>query len=138
MKRFLLSPRFPSFDQYEQDQTFALDAQQSGERRWTAIRIVDRPDYPISELIDIVERTKQMPADQREAEMRKFQATHPGSYDRLYLGRTVDRAVGLRLKDTDSRDRVVIEVGADGTPVLRFLDAQGKVTSELPPKTGAR
>jgi hypothetical protein len=48
------------------------------------------------------------------------------------LGRSDDHSVALRLKDEQGRDRLVIRVQPDGTPVLQFLDEHGKVTSQLP------
>lgn len=41
-------------------------------------------------------------------------------------------SVALRLKDAQGRDRLVIRVQPDGTPVVQFLDENGKVTSQLP------
>jgi hypothetical protein len=38
----------------------------------------------------------------------------------------------LKLKDSDGRDRIVLQVAPDGSPMIRFLDASGKVISQLP------
>src|SRR5262249_28043848 len=40
-----------SFDEYEQDQVLTLDANQNGEKRRSALTVVDDPEYPIGELI---------------------------------------------------------------------------------------
>jgi hypothetical protein len=40
--------------------------------------------------------------------------------------------VALELKDKEGRDRVVIRVGADGSPVIQLLDENGKVVGRLP------
>jgi hypothetical protein len=121
-----------SFDQYEQDQIFTIDAQQEGNKRQVSLAVIDRPDYPISELIAFADRMKGLPEDQQKAEYKKFQETHPAPASRLYLGRADDGSVGLRLKDAGGLDRIVIEVAADGSPVIRFLDAKGKVIYRLP------
>jgi hypothetical protein len=55
------------------------------------------------------------------------------SHDRMNLGRAGDQSVGLRLKDSDGRDRIILQVAPDGSPELRFLDAAGKVVNQLPP-----
>ncbi len=65
--------------------------------------------------------------------MEKFFAAHGRPHQRLYLGRSADRAVALRLKDAEGHDRIVIQVAADGSPVIRFLDQDGKVINEIPP-----
>jgi hypothetical protein len=38
----------------------------------------------------------------------------------------------LKLKDVEGRDRIIIQVAADGSPVLQFFDESGKVVSQLP------
>jgi hypothetical protein len=35
------------------------------------------------------------------------------------------------MKDSKERDRIVMQVQADGTPLIKFLDADGKVISQL-------
>jgi len=66
--------------------------------------------------------------------LAKFQETHPSPKQRAYFGRSDDRSVSLKLKDTEGRERIVIQVAADGTPVLKLLDASGTVISQLPSK----
>ncbi|MGH9641634.1 MAG: hypothetical protein ACRD3Q_04355 [Terriglobales bacterium] len=122
-----------SFDAYEQDQVFSIDAQQEGDKSGSAITMVDRPDYPIDELVALTDRIKDLSADQKNAEIKKFMEGHPSPHSRLFLGRNADRSVALKLKDVDGHDRIVVEVGADGVPVMRFLDEAGKVVSQFPP-----
>jgi hypothetical protein len=38
----------------------------------------------------------------------------------------------LRLRDPEGRTRILLRVGADGTPAMQFLDASGKITHEWP------
>jgi catechol 2,3-dioxygenase-like lactoylglutathione lyase family enzyme len=121
-----------SFDQYEQDQIFTIDAQQEGKKRKVGLAVIDRPDYPIGELIAFADRVKGLPEDQQKAEYAKFQQTHPPAASRLYLGRADDGSVGLKLKDAGGLDRIVIEVAADGSPAVRFLDPKGNVIYKLP------
>jgi hypothetical protein len=82
---------------------------------------VDDPDWPITELLDTP-----------QAQWKEFLATHPLPHQRIYLGRNDDKSAVLRLKDPDGHDRIIIQVAADGSPVIQFLDAAGKVTSQLP------
>ncbi len=121
-----------SFDAYEQDQIFSIDAGQVDGKQSSAVTMVDRPDYPIGELIGVLDRIKDLPKDEQHAEIAKFLASHPAPHSRLYLGRADDKSVSLKLKDADGQDRVVIEVASDGSPAIRFLDARGKIVSQLP------
>jgi hypothetical protein len=120
-----------SFDQYEQDQIFAIDAGREDQDKFSAIRIGERGDYPIQEAYDASLRIDKLPKDQQEAEWKKFLATHTGDANRIYLGRSPDKSASLRIKDDQGRDRLVLRVNAEGKPVIQFLDADGKVTNEF-------
>ena len=121
-----------SFDQYMQDQTFSIDAGEDSGKRWSAITISDRGDYPITEALEAAQRIRGLPEDQRAAEWKKFAATHPGDHTRIAFGRATDKSAVLRLKDLEGHDRLVIQVAADGSPIIKFLDGEGKVISQLP------
>jgi hypothetical protein len=121
-----------SFDKYMQDQTLTLDASQHGDNYSKGLSIVDRPDYPITELLPLSERLKEMKPAEREAALKKFASTHPMPVERLYLGRRKGDDVGITLKDKAGHARLVMRVKGDGSPVLQFLDADGKVVSQLP------
>lgn len=127
-----------SFDAYEQDQVLTIDAGQEGEKSSASLALMDRPAYSITEVLELSERIKSLPPDKQKAEVAKFSETHAPARQRLYLGRSSDKSVGLKLKDAEGRDRIIIEVAADGTPVLRFLDAKGKVVNQLPPGSEGR
>lgn len=120
-----------SFDQYEENQIFALDAGREGNEKFSRITIVDQGDYPVSEKREAFQRIMKLPQAQHEAEWNRFFSTHP-AYDtrRLVLGRATDGSVGLDLKDANGKSRIVLMVQPDGKPQLKFLDAAGKVTNE--------
>jgi hypothetical protein len=120
-----------SFDQYDQDQIFAIDSGQDGEEKFSAIGISERGDYPIQDALEAKERIDKLPEAQRKAEWHKFFSTHAGDADRIYLGRAPDKSASLRIKDEQGRDRLVFRVNAEGNPVIQFLDDNGKVTKEF-------
>ena len=120
-----------SFDQYEQDQIFSVDSGREDQEKFSAIRLGERGDYPIQEAYDASLTIDKLPKDQQEAEWKKFFATHKGDANRIYLGRSPDKSASLRIKDSESRDRLIMRVNAAGDPVIQFLDADGKVTNEL-------
>jgi hypothetical protein len=121
-----------SFDQYNQDQVFTIDASEENGSRRSGVGIWDRGDYPITDAIELVSRIQKLPQTEREAEMKKFFASHPGDAPRAYLGRMGDRSVGLRLMDANGHDRLRLRVEPDGSPTIEFLDATGKVTAQFP------
>lgn len=110
-----------SFDNYDQDQVFTLDASQEGSRKRVGLAMVDRPDWSLADLLNLPEN-----------QWQGFLKTHPQAHSRIFLGRDDDESVVLRLKDPQGRDRVVIEVRPDGSPVIQLLDANGKVVSQFP------
>jgi hypothetical protein len=120
-----------SFDQFEQDQVFTIDAEQENGARSSELRIIDEPDHPITDDIAAADRIAKLPEEQQAAALQKYRETTTHSEKRMVLGRAADRSVGLRLKDVQGRDRIVIRVAPDGTPALQFLDANGKVTNEI-------
>jgi hypothetical protein len=120
-----------SFDQYEQDQIFAIDSGREDQEKFSAIRIGERGDYPIQQAYDEGLRIDKLPKEQQDAEWKKFFSTHPGDANRIYLGRSPDKSASLKLKDAEGHDRLVVRVNADGEPVIQFLDASGKVLNEF-------
>ena len=127
-----------SFDQYMQDQIFTIDAGRDGDKKFSLLRMDDRGDYPITDALEALTRISKLPENQREPELKKFLETHPGDHPRVILGRARDGGSILQLKDTEGHDRLVLRVAPDGTPKLQFLDAAGKVLSELPQKPPAQ
>src|SRR5580704_16123871 len=66
-----------SFDAYEQDQVFSIDAQQEGDKSGSGLTLVDRPSYPIGDLLALTDRIKDLSSDQKKAEIAKFTDAHP-------------------------------------------------------------
>lgn len=110
-----------SFDQYEQDQVFTIDSEDQYGLHSSALTIWDRPDFPIGDLLAT-------PPEKRA----EFLASHPKCHARIFFGRTQDRSVALRLKDQEGRDRIVLRVEADGSPLIQLLDKEGKIVRQLP------
>ncbi len=123
-----------SFDQYMQDQIFAIDAGREGESKWSAMTFSDRGDYSIMEGFEAAKRIRALPESERKAAWAKFRQEHPGDQNRVVIGRAPDNSSVLRLKDPQGRDRIVLKVDAKGDPVVQVLDAEGKVISQLPQK----
>jgi hypothetical protein len=91
-----------SFDQYMATQVLALQAFEEGGERASRLVI----------------------SDWRE---RDGETGQP----RLVLGKDRDRSMGIALKDSQGRNRLVLRIGPDGNPIIQFLDADGKVTNQM-------
>jgi len=122
-----------SFDQYEQDQVFSIDADQENGQRTSELRIIDEPDHPITQDLEAAARITKLPKQEQKAAWEQYRASTSHFEPRIVLGRADDRSVALRLKDVEGHDRVVIRVAPDGAPVLQLLDDKGHVTAQLPP-----
>lgn len=128
-----------SFDAYEQDQTMALDSNQSGSERYTRLQITDYPDYSILDLLNLLASIKQLPAAQQKDKLDAFLAERGHPTTRLVLGRGMgkdraDNSVMLGLNDMQGRPRIVMKVASDGTPSLQMFDTAGNVVGNLETK----
>lgn len=121
-----------SFDQRMQDQVFSLDAGQEDGKRYSLMNFTDRGDHSIMDAFEAKKRIDALPAEQQQGERKKFMETHAGDAHRIVLGWARDESAVLKLKDKKGRDRLVLQVVADGSAAIQFLDENGKVISQLP------
>lgn len=121
-----------SFDQYEQDQVITLNATEGDGLRKAGISVWDRPDYSLEELIRVLERTRALPEADRQAAVDSFLADKERAHPRLYIGKSQNGSVSLRLNDPEGRERLILEVAADGSPALRVLDESGAEVTRFP------
>ena len=120
-----------SFDQYEENQVFAIDAGQEGKDKFSQITMTDQGDFPIEEKRKANEEIERLSANEQDAAWDKFFATHRHDMRRLALGRNRDGSVGLELRDQNDRVRLAVMVRSNGEPVLQFFNEDGKVAREL-------
>ncbi|HEX4807529.1 MAG TPA: hypothetical protein VH325_01285 [Bryobacteraceae bacterium] len=64
-----------SFDQYEENQIFAVDAGQEREEKFSRITITDQGNYPIQEKRRANDQIMKLPPDKRDAAWGKFFAS---------------------------------------------------------------
>lgn len=121
-----------SFDKYMQDQTMQLEADQEGGTYYKHLTINDQPDYPLTDFMPLAEKFERDPSAANKAAVERFFAEHGGPVPRLFLGEHPEQGLTLNMKDNKGRNRIVMRVQPDGSPVLQFLDEDGKVISQLP------
>jgi len=120
-----------SFDQYDQDQIFSVDAGQERNGKFSMLRMNDVGDTSLSERFEASEHISKLPREQRKAAWVRFDETHQPMRTRILLGRVNDKSAVLQLKDTEGRNRIVLKVAPDGTPSIQLLDASGHVSKEI-------
>ena len=86
-----------SFDAYEQDQVFTIDAGHERGKKRSGMAIIDRPDYPILEAIELMERVKGLSEDRRRRRSRSSTPAIRVPSAAFYLGasRTIRSGSGF-------------------------------------------
>lgn len=122
-----------SFDQYEQDQVVTIEQREYDGVRMAGLRVLDRPDQPISEMMAEIERIRALPQPEQDKQREALMKNYAGG-PRLFLGKDDKRASLLDLKDAKGKTRLRLQVAASGEATIEFLDAQGKVQRTLTPE----
>src|SRR6266498_2765242 len=116
-----------AFDRFRQDQTVGIQYGESNGQYYAGLRVWDRPDAPLGELIDqlqAIQKLRNSPA-----------ASGPL---RVFVGETREKAAALTLSDPQGRPRLQLMVDAQGAAKLEFLDEKGNVVQRLPAVEAAK
>lgn len=112
-----------TFDRYHQDQTMQIVSAEDGAERYAGLLVNDRPEAPMD--FAALGSILAMPAGaERDAAMS---AANFGLAQRVFLGRNVDKASTLILRDGSGRKRLVLSVSDAGAATIQFIDANGSV-----------
>jgi hypothetical protein len=104
------------FDQFNQDQTIGITYSESDGRRTAGLNVWDRPDTPIGQMIDKLQTIQKMPdGPDKTAALQKFRETS-GIAQRVFVGKTREKAAVVTLSDTQGRPRVRLMVDAEARP----------------------
>jgi hypothetical protein len=122
------------FDQLGQDQTIGFDYSEEDGTRTAAFKVWDRPAVPLSELVDQLNAANAIPdRTEREAAVARVRSNAPKAAQRLFVGKTRDRAARVVLSDAQGRNRLALSVDAEGRSSIEFLDENGKVVQRVGP-----
>lgn len=128
-----------SFDAYDQDQMFAIDAVSDGTNQAAAIKIWDAPNWSIKEYLDLLDAIRNLPPAEQQQRIAAFLATHPPGRLRVLLSEEnypdapeFSRNI-FSINDQAGKERTRLGVDAQDKPSLQFLDTAGTVTHEYPP-----
>jgi hypothetical protein len=123
-----------SFDQYNEDQVVTLQYADENGVRQQGLRIDDRADIPINEVIDRMAAIRQMPsATSRDSASKALYENHgvPLAALRLFVGRDRAKQAIVNLADRMGRPRLRLVVDSLGAAGIEFLDVNGKVTRRI-------
>jgi len=121
-----------TFDQYKQDQIVQIEVDDRNGEQMYGFRIYDRPNIPISGLIEqykIIENMEDGPEKQKASE-----ELSKGQHQRMFMGKNQKGDVSVRLSDSKGKERIRMVVDSEDIPRLEFLDDKGKVVYSLPPE----
>jgi hypothetical protein len=128
-----------SFDRYDQDQMFTIDARDEGDTHYSSIQMIDQPAWSITELLELLESIKDLPAQEQQARTEEFFATHPQGAVRTIMrnSSSTDTAEAnaniYQMNDASGAARLKLGLDGSGTPRQDFLDATGNAIYTIPP-----
>ena len=123
-----------AFDRFLQDQTVAIQYGESNGQYSAGLRVWDRPDKSLGEVVDKLQAIDKM-ADgpEKTQAMQKLRETSgAGAAQRVFVGKTREKAAALTLSDPQGRPRAQLIVDAQGAARLEFLDEKGVVIQSIP------
>ncbi|HJQ11091.1 MAG TPA: hypothetical protein VJ840_08670 [Gemmatimonadaceae bacterium] len=121
-----------TFDQYDQDQTVALQYIDQNGRRRSGLAINDYTPGLSSLQLDLRYKRAEALKDSaaRADSMKVLSPFFPKQ--RLYVGRARDGSSQLTLSGADGRPRLKLSVDSAGAARIQFLDDSGHVTRSIP------
>ena len=124
-----------AFDRFRQDQTVAIQYGENNGQYSAGLRVWDRPDTSLGEVVDKLQAIQKM-ADgpEKTQAMQKLRETSgAGAAQRVFVGKTREKAAAVTLSDPQGRTRAQLIVDAQGAARLEFLDEKGAVVQSFPP-----
>ena len=124
-----------SFDRFEQEDVVMLDYDEEAGRHSQGLKIADRSDVPLKQIIEALAPIQRMPnGPTRDAALQRFRVRYgarPGGVIRLFVGRDTAANSTIDLKDGQGRTRLRLVVDTAGRPAIEFLNAGGQVERSI-------
>ena len=123
-----------AFDRFRQDQTVAIQYGEDNGQYSAGLRVWDRPDTSLGEVVDKLQIIQKMPEgpDKTQAMQKLRESSGAGVAQRVFVGKTGDKAAVLSLSDPQGHPRIQLMVDSRGAAKLEFLDEKGAVVQTLP------
>ena len=121
-----------AFDQYNTDQSVQLVYNDDNGRAYAGMIVNDQPAIPLIELVRANEAMQSGSDAEKAAAQALFEQMDVGLHtQRFFAGKDGENAL-LLLSDRQGRPRIRMMVTAEGTPVMEFMDEQGRLLQRLP------
>jgi hypothetical protein len=118
-----------TFDQYHEDQNLQLYYRQDGAEKTAGLRIFDRPNEDLKDLVAEMEKVKALPdGAEKESRIQAFRDQNP---QRAFFGKR-EGLPGIWLTDDRGKERLRLYIDAAGDAHIELMDKDGKVTYRLP------
>ena len=116
-----------SLDQYANDQIVQLQYEDNGQRRHYGLKMWDRNDeMPTGKLVQLHDSLKALnDTAALAATLRNLRAQGLTGQERLFIGKTDNRAVGLFIRDDRGRPRVSIGIDSGNNLIFQGYDTIG-------------
>lgn len=123
-----------AFDRFLQDQTVAIQYGEGNGQYSAGLRVWDRPDTSLGEVVDKLNAIQKMSdgPEKTQAMQKLRESSGAGVAQRVFVGKTRDKAAALSLSDPQGRTRAQLIVDAQGAARLEFLDEKGTVIQSIP------
>jgi hypothetical protein len=123
-----------AFDRFRQDQTVAIQYGEDRGQYSAGLRVWDRPDSSLGEVVDKLQLIQKMAegSEKKEAMQKLRETASAGVAQRVFVGKNREKAAVVALSDAQGRTRAQLIVDAQGNARLEFLDEKGGVVRSLP------
>jgi hypothetical protein len=121
-----------TFDQYKQDQVVQMLVSENNGQRNYGFNIYDRPNKPITDLIEESQKVQKM--EDGPEKQKALKELFDGNHQRIFMGKSQNGDVSVRLSDSKGKERIRMVIDIDDVPRMEFLNGLGEVIYRLPPK----
>ncbi|HEU4601617.1 MAG TPA: hypothetical protein VFS24_06600 [Steroidobacteraceae bacterium] len=130
-----------SFDRYDQDQMFTIDAVDDGTNHRSAIQMIDQPNWSIVDYLELRQRIQNLPEAEQQAQLEEFFNTHPtdgaGVRTKLsnenYPDAPASSRNALHFFDRTNAERLEAGLDNNSDPALEIRDQNGNLVQRVPP-----
>jgi len=122
------------FDQFQSDETIALQYIDENGKRYAGLTVMDRPETQITpEITTKVRAMWNLPQGAaKNKALNELDSLGVFESERVFIGKTQRKSATVSLSDRKGNLRVHLWVDSLGTPRLDFLDKLGNITCSLP------
>lgn len=126
-----------TFDKVRNDQTMGFRYLESDNGTYqSGLELWQQPNIASDVMLEKYEAANKIADEKaRKAAIQALVDKNELTTNRLFLGKRRDNSTMLLMSDIKGRPRLRLQVTADGTPRLEFLDEAGKVVYSLPEET---